>query len=81
MGSRDQAPSLSLTTRDAIERHNRVLLHAAQTAHPVMYRNKKRFIKALLFDVSGSDIEVDVYLTGSTERIPPEEISLETIIT
>lgn len=80
MGGRDQAPSLSLATRDAIERHNRVLLHALQVAHPVMYREQKRFIHTLRFQTSGSDIGVDVYLTGSTERIAPEEISLATQI-
>lgn len=76
MGARDKAPSFSLATRDAIERHNRVLLHALQVAHPVVYQGRNRFIQSLTFSGSGGGIDVDVYLTGSPERIAAEDISL-----
>ena len=81
MGARDKAPSLSLSKRDAAERHNRVLLHALQIAHPVIYQGRNRFIQCLNFQTSGGGIDVDVYLTGSPERIAPEDISLAAEIT
>lgn len=76
MGARETAPSLSLATRDAIERHNRVLLHALQVAQPMLYQGRKRFIHTLKFSTSGSDIDVTVYLTGSPEPVTAAELSL-----
>lgn len=41
MGSRDEAPSVALSKLEAAARHNRVLLHALQTCHPVMHNDRK----------------------------------------
>lgn len=70
------APSASLSRRDAEERHNRVLLHALQTAHPVIYQGMKRFIHSLFYGPGPGGIETIVYLAGSAESIPPADITL-----
>jgi hypothetical protein len=81
MGRREEAPSVALNQLDAQARHNRVLLHALQTAHPVLYKDRSRFIHTLTYQISGGGIETAVYLTGSPEPLAPEEISLAPDIT
>ena len=76
MGRREEAPSLALSKLDAAARHNRVLLHALQTAHPVLHRGSKRFIQCVTFALSGGTVEATVYLTGSPEPIGPDLITL-----
>lgn len=76
MGGRDEAPSVSLSAIDAAARHNRVLLHALQTAHPVMYRNRRLFIHTLSFQGGGSGIVPTVWLSGQTGPVDPDEITL-----
>ncbi|TWI65191.1 hypothetical protein IP91_02598 [Pseudoduganella lurida] len=63
-------------TRDEIQKHNRVLLHCLQKAHPVLHNGVHRFIHTLTFS-SGSEVETTVYLAGHGE-VPAEELSPST---
>lgn len=64
-----------------IEKHNRVLLHALQTARPVIYDEKKSFIQVLTYAQSGGGIETIVYLAGKPEPVAPDLITLAPEIT
>lgn len=77
MAARDQKPSLATQKREAVERHNRVLLHAWQTATPVVYRDRNRFVHTLLF---AGDGDVKVYLTGDPTPLRPDEVQLSRLI-
>lgn len=81
MGSRDEAPSVALSKLEAAARHNRVLLHALQTCHPVMHNDRKGFIHTITFSLSGGTVDAVVYLAGSPEPIAPEAIALAPEIT
>ena len=81
MGHRDQAPSVALSKLEAAARHNRVLLHALQTAHPVIYKERRRFIQCITFALSGGAVEATVYLTGSPEPLDGTAIALAPEIT
>lgn len=81
MGSRDEAPSVALSKLEAAARHNRVLLHALQTCHPVMHNDRKAFIHTITFSLSGGSVEAVVYLAGSPEPIAPDAVSLAPEIT
>jgi hypothetical protein len=70
-----EAPSESLSRRDAAERQNRVLLHAWQTAHPVLHEGQPRHIHTLLFQKPGGNPEVVVYLVGNSEPVAPEGLT------
>ncbi|UGQ45107.1 hypothetical protein [Massilia endophytica] len=62
--------------RPDAERHNRVLLHALQTGHPVQRGGRNAFIKALYFQDNGGGIDVRLYLAGDAEPHAPDEIEL-----
>lgn len=81
MGSRDEAPSVALSKLEAAARHNRVLLHALQTCHPVMHNDRKGFIHTITFSLSGGSVEAVLYLAGSPEPVAPEAIALAPEIT
>ena len=81
MGSRDEAPSVALSKLEAAARHNRVLLHALQTCHPVMHNDRKCFIHTITYSLSGGSVDAVVYLAGSPEPIAPEAITLAPEIT
>ena len=70
-----EAPSESLSRRDAAERQNRVLLKAWQTAHPVLYQGQRRQLHTLVFQKPGGAPEVIVYLNGQAEPVPAEELT------
>ena len=81
MGSRDEAPSVALSKLEAAARHNRVLPHALQTAHQVVYQGKWRFIHTITYATSGGTIDVIVYLTGDSEPVDPDLLTLAPEIT
>jgi len=64
------------TPAEARQKHNRVLLHALHTAHPMLYQGKQCFIHTLMFQIQGGDITVDVYLTGGTGPVEAEQVQL-----
>lgn len=70
-----EEPSESLSRRDAAERHNRVLLHAWQTAHPVLHDGQQRHIHTLVFQKPGGNPEVVVYLAGCRDPVAPDELT------
>lgn len=76
MGTRDEAPSLATQTREAAEYHDRVLLRAWHTAHPVLYQDKKRFIHSLYFGPSSTSQSTIVYLTGDPTPLRPDQVQL-----
>jgi hypothetical protein len=76
MGRRDETPSVALSKLEAAARHNRVLLHALQTAHPVMFNDRKGFIQVVTFSQSGGSIEAVIYLSGNPAPIEANQISL-----
>lgn len=78
MNARQAVLSLSQQQAEAIERNNRRLLHALQTAHPVQYKGLNRFIHTLKFETSGGSIETTVYLTGEPAPIPGEQVTVVT---
>lgn len=65
------------TPAEAQQKHNRVLLHALHTAHPMIYKEKQCFIHTLLFQVKGGDISATVYLMGNSAPIAPELVQLQ----
>lgn len=71
-----QNANATMTDRDAIERHNRVLLHALQIAHPVLYQGKNRFIHTLRFQLSGGGLDTTVYLTGDPTPLNADQVQL-----
>lgn len=72
------APSLSTASLDAVQRHNRVLLHALQTGHPVVVGGRNQFIACLSFNRDGGGIDTTVYLAGIREPVRAEDVSLAT---
>ncbi|KQN77794.1 hypothetical protein ASF04_23785 [Duganella sp. Leaf61] len=81
MGSCDEAPSVALSKLEAAARHNRVLLHALQTCHPVMHNDRKGFIHTITFSLSGGSVDAVVYLAGSPDPLAPAAVSLAPEIT
>lgn len=67
----------ALTSQEAEQKHNRVLLHALQTAHPVLHQGKARFIHTLTYQILGGGISTTAYLTGDSTPIGPEHIQLQ----
>lgn len=66
-----------VTPAELAQKHNRVLLHALHTAHPVLYQEKQRFIHTLTFQIYGGGIIGTVYLTGDPTPIAPELVQLQ----
>jgi hypothetical protein len=62
------------------QKHNRVLLHALQTAHPVLHEGRERFIQVLRYELIGSEVETVAYLTGSPAPLLGSELTLATKI-
>lgn len=58
------------------QRHNRVLLHAWQTTHPVMYSGRQRHIHGLRFMTEGSMMDAAVYLTGDPTPVQADQVTL-----
>ena len=58
-------------------KHNRVLLHAHQTAHPVLYAGQQRFIHTLTFMSYGGGIKTLVYLAGDPAPVEAEAVQLQ----
>lgn len=69
-------PDLVETPADIAAKHNRVLLHALQTAHPVMYQGKQRFMHTLTCQVYAGGITTTAYLMGDPAPVPPDQIIL-----
>ncbi|MBY0237897.1 MAG: hypothetical protein K2X55_01135 [Burkholderiaceae bacterium] len=73
------APTASAySPADDPQRHNRVLLHAWQATHPVLYCGRQRFIQGLRFMTEGSALDAAVYLTGNPQPVPAVEVTLFT---
>lgn len=72
---------MSGMAREEIEKHNRTLLHALQTSHQVAYNGKWRFIHTITFQTAGGSVAATVYLTGSSDPVAPELVSLAPEIT
>jgi hypothetical protein len=66
--------------RHLAEKHNRVLLHALQVAHPVLYRERERFIHTLTFQQLGGRIDTTVYLAGDATPLAASDVTLAPII-
>ena len=49
-------------------KHNRILLHALHTAHPVLHDGRQRFIHTLTFMSYGGGIKTIAYLSGDSSR-------------
>jgi len=58
------------------QHHNRVLLHAWQITHPVMYLGRQRFIHGLRFMTEGSTHDAVVFLTGHPKPVPAVDVQL-----
>lgn len=80
MAARDQAPSPAAQLREVAERHNRVLLHAWQTAHPVVFEGRNQFIQVLRFGSTSNNGDVEVYLAGIPTCLRPDQVQLATLI-
>jgi hypothetical protein len=76
MAGSAQAPSIATLQREAAEKHNRVLLHAWQTAHPVLYQDRHHFIQVLRFGATGCGQDVEVYLAGDPTCLRPDQVQL-----
>jgi hypothetical protein len=62
---------------DKKQKHNRVLLHALQTCHPVLLEGQSRFIHTLTYQILGGGIDTTIYLTGDQTPIKPEQVQLQ----
>lgn len=67
----EPAPGRQL--HDAIDKHTLMLLRAAQTARPVIYQARQRFIQVVRYDVAGG---AEIYLTGDPAPLKPEDLKL-----
>lgn len=67
------------TPAQAAEKHNRVLLHALQTAHPVMYQDKQHFLHSLTFMTYAGGLKTYVYLAGQTLSVPADQVQLREV--
>lgn len=76
MNSRAHTESVSLSRQQAAERHNRVLLHALQTAHPVIVDGKEHFIHTLTYQLYGGGISTSVHLAGADEPVQPDRVTV-----
>lgn len=74
---RQEAPAAAMTPAEAAQKHNRVLLHALHTAHPMLYQGKQRFIHTLTFSILGGGTSATVYLTGDSAAVEPNEVQLQ----
>ena len=74
---RRQAAPVAETPAEAAQKHNPVLLHALQTAHPVLFEGKQRFIHTINYQILGGGVNTTVYLTGGQEPIEPHLIQLQ----
>ncbi len=76
MNARTAARAEVLAPHAEAQKHNRVLLHALQTAHPVMHLGRQQFIQGLTFTMVGGNIDATVYLAGQPAPVKAAEISL-----
>ncbi|MES2319961.1 MAG: hypothetical protein V4631_20975 [Pseudomonadota bacterium] len=70
-------PVAKESPQDLVQKHNRVLLHALQTAHPVMHKGKSCFIHTLTFQTLGGGIDTTVYMSGDPAPIRAAEVQLQ----
>ena len=56
---------------DDERKHQMKLLKSLHCAYPVLLDGKERFIQVLHARQAGGRIEMDVWLTGSSERVDP----------
>jgi uncharacterized protein YjiK len=66
-----------LSPMETYQRQTRILLHALNTGHPVLYQQRQRFIHTLTFQQSGGSVEAIVYLSGEKTAVPPMDVSLD----
>lgn len=79
-GRRKQAPRPADDTPEGVsQKHQRILLHALHTAHPVLYQGKQQFIHTLTFQGAGGSIKAAVYLAGVDGVVKPEDVSLHVV--
>lgn len=65
------------TPEELAQKHNRVLLHALHTAHPMLYQGKQRFIHTVTYQLEGGNVKATVYLTGDHTPVEPEQVQLQ----
>jgi hypothetical protein len=76
LATRNEPATTAQAQRAAVEYHNRVLLRAFQTAHPVTYNDRVNFIHMRTYQQSGGAIETVVYLSGLPKPLKPEQVQL-----
>lgn len=57
-------------------KHQMTLLKALHCAHPVQFGGRERFVQVIHARQAGGRIEMDVWLTGSSERVDPALITI-----
>ena len=58
------------------KKHNRILLHALQTCHPVIYEGKQCFIHTFNVQVYGGGLKTTIYLTNG-KGVPPADLTID----
>ncbi|MGO4379659.1 hypothetical protein AB4Z32_27440 [Massilia sp. 2TAF26] len=76
MNYRDQGPSYAQQLREATEKHELMLLRAAQTGRQVIHEAKYQFIHTIHGQQSGGSFEVEIYLTGIAKPVRPDQLQL-----
>jgi len=64
-------------TADSDAQHSKVLLHALQTAHPVVVASCNHFIHTIVMRDEGPGVSFQVYLTGQSRSVAPAAVSLK----
>jgi hypothetical protein len=77
VSARPHVESVTLSRRDAAERHNRVLLAALQKAQKIVCAGRAGLIRELSIHPVGGALETDVYLAGSRDPVPATDVSLQ----
>jgi hypothetical protein len=71
------APAPVETPADRAAKHERLLLRALQTAHPVLYQGKQRFVKSLSVQLYGGGTQSSLYLSGLSDEVPAEQVQIQ----
>jgi hypothetical protein len=72
---RNQEPTYAQQLREATEKHELMLLRAAQTARPVIFEGRQNFIHTVHGQLYGGAFEVTVYLTGNPSPLRPDQLT------
>ncbi|WP_017879718.1 hypothetical protein [Janthinobacterium sp. CG3] len=75
--SRPGSKPTAATALEAAAKHRIALLQAMESANPVLYQGKPRFIHTLHIQQLGGGLDSTIYLTGSPIAINASEIQLQ----